>query len=731
MTTTINGKATDLITFSRGSLATVTDSNGLIKWAPHNLLTYSEQFDNAAWITAGATVSVNVIVSPDGTTSAEKLVEDSATAEHKVRRSITVAAGTHTQTVYAKAGERNYLVFREDLDGSFVNTFFNLLTGAVVSTGAGRTSSITDAGNGWYRCSVTADATVATKSLGFGISSDGVNASYTGDGTSGLYLWGASLTRSDLGGMQANASAYPYYNPTTPKNLLGYSEAFDSAFWTKNTGVSVVANAETAPNGSLTADQVTFASGGTSEFLRQPISMVVNTTYTFSVYARLVSGSATFTVDYGNIGTSSTLTPTSVWQRFSYTFTFTGSNSWIDIQASAGCTIAFWGAQLSDSASLDPYSPVFGAAPSAAAYHGPRLDYDGDTLAARGLLVEETRTNVVYYTEDFRDPTDAGSSRPWVYSNVSLSINAGAAPDGISSADLLYPASSGSTRFIYQNPSTSSSLPVTGSLFVKASGKTSGFLLDASGNIGGYFDLTGDGAVSFIGGRTGSITKLANSWFRVSVTYTDVARYIGIGPTDTYGNASVTVNGTDGILIWGAQLEVNASFPSSYIPNATNSAGVTRNADVASVGVSQFPYSSTEGTIVAKLIVDANGDRRHVSLTDGTTNKLIDLFRSNGTNKIAGTVVNGSSQFTATNGPAATTGQVVKHALAFKAGDFAYCANGGTVDTQASGTVPTGITKMNIGFLEGSSVQYANGHIQQITYIPRRLSNAELQQRTL
>lgn len=51
MPTTQNGIATDFISFSRASLATVTDSDGKIKWAPHNLLTHSESFER--WSFAG------------------------------------------------------------------------------------------------------------------------------------------------------------------------------------------------------------------------------------------------------------------------------------------------------------------------------------------------------------------------------------------------------------------------------------------------------------------------------------------------------------------------------------------------------------------------------------------------------------------------------------------------------------------------------------------------------
>ena len=72
----------NLITFSRGSNATVTGSNGLIQYAPNNLLLQSESFDNSYWAKLASTITANSAVAPDGTTSADKLAEDATTASH-------------------------------------------------------------------------------------------------------------------------------------------------------------------------------------------------------------------------------------------------------------------------------------------------------------------------------------------------------------------------------------------------------------------------------------------------------------------------------------------------------------------------------------------------------------------------------------------------------------------------------------------------------------------------
>ena len=162
-----------------------------------NLLTYSEQFDNAAWTKSDATVTANTIVSPNGTVDADKLVENTATSTHSIVSGITPTASTaYTGTVYIKAAERQFAFV--GLNGGGIVSFasINLSTGAVsVATGT-PTVSAASVGNGWYRVSVTA-TTASTVFLGFDIriSTDGVwaNRSYTGNGFNGIFIWGAQM----------------------------------------------------------------------------------------------------------------------------------------------------------------------------------------------------------------------------------------------------------------------------------------------------------------------------------------------------------------------------------------------------------------------------------------------------------------------------------------------------------------------------------------------------------
>jgi len=160
-----------------------------------NLLIYSEEFDNAAWTKINAIITANTIVAPDGMLTADKLVADTTTNYHTVFESFSFTSGTaYTLSVFAKAGEYQYVTLSAGNTSTFpARVTFDLVAGTVTSTVAG-TGSIQSVGNGWFRCSVSATAT-ATASTGCNIaaSSTGAYVTYTGDGYSGIFIWGAQL----------------------------------------------------------------------------------------------------------------------------------------------------------------------------------------------------------------------------------------------------------------------------------------------------------------------------------------------------------------------------------------------------------------------------------------------------------------------------------------------------------------------------------------------------------
>ena len=193
----------------------------LIEEQRTNLVTYSEDFGNAVWSKGGATVTANTIVAPDGTLTSDKLVENTANSVHYVLQPVNLLASTtYTVTVYVKAGERTFIAL-QPLGLSDV-VYYNLTTGTIATvTGAPNSFSITPVGNGWYRCVVSSTTSVAGlySSYLYLASADSV-PTYTGDGYSGIYIWGA----------QIEAGAFPTsYIPTVASQV---TRSADSASMT-------------------------------------------------------------------------------------------------------------------------------------------------------------------------------------------------------------------------------------------------------------------------------------------------------------------------------------------------------------------------------------------------------------------------------------------------------------------------------------------------------------------
>lgn len=160
--------------------------------ARRNLLIRTEQFDNAPWNKTRASITGNATVSPDGTTSADKLVEDTtASNTHGLNQVFIGTAASYTFTAYAKSSERSQIHMKLFNGTSFVSaTYFDLAAGTV---GSGTGGAITNAGNGWYRCSINATLAASANCQAQIFLAVGGSDFYTGNGTSGAFIWGAQL----------------------------------------------------------------------------------------------------------------------------------------------------------------------------------------------------------------------------------------------------------------------------------------------------------------------------------------------------------------------------------------------------------------------------------------------------------------------------------------------------------------------------------------------------------
>jgi hypothetical protein len=206
-----------------------------------------------------------------------------------------------------------------------------------------------------------------------------------------------------------------------------------------------------------------------------------------------------------------------------------------------------------------------------------------------------------------------------------------------------------------------------------------------------------------------------------SITSTLTIRLISTGSTTNY-----TGDGTSGIFVFGAQLEVGA-FPTSYIPTTTTA--LTRAADVASVNTLSPWFNASAGTIYveASIPFTTANSRGPIRFDDGTDSNRIMMRNGGASSRLDGRVVSGGSNVANLESAATaiTANTTFKAALAYAVDDYSMSLNGGTPLTDTSGALPIGLSRLLIGNAENTT--NAGSLIRRITYYPTRLSNAQLQ----
>jgi hypothetical protein len=184
-----------------------------------NLLTKTEQFDDAVWGKSAATVTANAAFAPDGTTTADRLTDNTSSTEHRVAISLTVPVGAYTWSVYAKAETLSWLhIGVPNSVGSRVDTYFDVGNGAVGTVPSGFTAQIQSVGSGWYRCTVSGSTQASTYIVIATSTANNVQG-YAGTGQS-LLIWGADLRPAD----QATGllPAYQRVNTATDYDTAGF-----------------------------------------------------------------------------------------------------------------------------------------------------------------------------------------------------------------------------------------------------------------------------------------------------------------------------------------------------------------------------------------------------------------------------------------------------------------------------------------------------------------------------
>jgi hypothetical protein len=550
-------------------------------------------------------------------------------------------------------------------------------------------------------------------------------------------------------------------------NLLQYSEQFDNAYWAAIAS-TVTQNTTASPTGSNTADSLFEASGVNYHglFPSSGISVNIGQSYTLSAYVKK-GNRKYFAIGYGfNGGLGSIVqfdldSATTVYSFANGGYAVVSSsatdvgNGWIRISAVLTSNTAtvyptfintnalfttgnihqntysgdptkftyIWGAQLEIGSTPGTYVPTTNAANSA-----PRFDhvYNGTSWISRGLLVEEQRTNLCYYSEDF-------SNAAWAKVRMSVTANNAVAPDGTTTADLVYPNTTGAYSSIgITLAAVTNSTKYTTTVYLKSAGKTWGIVVPANGSYSAWFNLS-NGTVGYVHpNSTATIQNVGNGWYRCSVTTTTVATagYVYVQVADADGLSDVTASGTNGILAWGAQLELG-SFATSYTPSLSNSSTV-RSADVCQITGGDFSsfWNASEGSFAVEY--DKVGNKTGASVTTvvfGTSNSNSTPYEVyyedyNGTEYYRD--FNGSSQFQIATSPSAAPNTTVRIAGCYKANDVAVSRNGNAVLTDTSVTLFGSQTTLTIGDITAGQWP-VNGHIARLRYFNKRLTDKQLE----
>lgn len=202
--------------FSAGDLFATQDRNPF-----KNIIVDSEKYSTTNWTRIRSDILENQILAPFDDFYADKLVENTASNSHYFQSiSTTIAANkTWTVSIYAKAEERNLfqLMFKDSTETHGFRAEFDLInfiayTKPTYGSGTLLSQSIIDVGNGWYRCVMTGtiDSSSTQGILGVYLEQTQNNLAYFGDGSSGMYFWGAQVENStsvtNYGGAHPNRS---------------------------------------------------------------------------------------------------------------------------------------------------------------------------------------------------------------------------------------------------------------------------------------------------------------------------------------------------------------------------------------------------------------------------------------------------------------------------------------------------------------------------------------------